>query len=148
MLEHVGGAVRHRLERGAREVRARRSAREPDDRSARVGLPVRRAESGQRGNEVHAVRRLDRARQRFGLARLLDDAESVAQPLHRGAGDEDRRLERVRRPAARIAGDRREQSVSRRGPLAPVFSSRNAPVPYVFLPVPRVQHPWPNSAAC
>ena len=44
--------------------------------------------------------RLDRARERFGLARRLDDAESVAQPLHRRAGDEDRRLERVRRPAA------------------------------------------------
>ena len=31
---------------------------------------------------------------------------------------------------------------------APVFRSRNAPVPYVFLLVPAAQHPCPNSAAC
>src|SRR5665213_3034954 len=30
-----------------------------------------------------------------GLGGLLDDAEAVAQPLHRGAGDEDRAFERV-----------------------------------------------------
>ena len=69
VLEHVRGAVRHRLERGAHEMRATRSAREPDDRSARVGFPVRRAESRQRRHEIHAVGRLDRARQRFRLAR-------------------------------------------------------------------------------
>ena len=34
------------------------------------------------------------------------------------------------------------------GRFVPVCSSRNAPVPYVFLLFPASQHPWPNSAAC
>ena len=42
------------------------------------------------------VESIERASASVSLA-LLDDAESVAQPLHRRAGDEDRGLERVRR---------------------------------------------------
>ena len=30
----------------------------------------------------------------------------------------------------------------------PVWSSRNAPVPYVFFASPALQHPWPKSADC
>ena len=45
------------------------------------------------------------------------DAQSVAQPLHRGAGDEDRRLERVRGCARRIAPDGGENARRRRRAL-------------------------------
>ena len=30
----------------------------------------------------------------------------------------------------------------------PVFKTRNAPVPYVFLAIPASKQPWPKSAAC
>ena len=43
------------------------AAREPDDRPARVGVPVRRAEAGQRGDEVDAVVGVQRRGERLGL---------------------------------------------------------------------------------
>ena len=43
------------------------------------------------------------ARQRLDLARRLDDAEPVAQPLHHRAGDERAALERVARPRRRAS---------------------------------------------
>ena len=105
----VDGLVGHRLQRGAREVRAAAAAGEPDDRPARVRVPVRRAEPGQRGDEVDAVVGVQRGRQLLGLGRRGDDPEPVAQPLDRGAGDEDRRLVRVGGRAADLPRDRGQQ---------------------------------------
>ena len=112
------------------------AAREPDDRAARVRVPVRRAEPGQRGHEVDAVVGLQRAGQLLGLGRRLDDPEPVAQPLDGGAGDEDRRLERVggRAPICQATVESRPSR--RGGALVPALSSTNEPVPYVFLPSP------------
>ena len=45
---------------------------------------------------------------------VVDDAEAVAQPLHRGAGDEDRAFHRVGDGVAELPRDRREQAVDRR----------------------------------
>ena len=60
-------------------------------------------------------------------AALLDDPEPVAQPLHRGAGDEDRRLERVATRLADAPGDRRQQALpSGSGALAPAFCEQEA----------------------
>ena len=70
-------------------------AGQADDRPARVGVPVRRAEPGERGDEVDVVVRVERGRHALGLGRLGDDPEPVAQPLDRGAGDEHGGLERV-----------------------------------------------------
>ena len=65
--------------------------------AARVRRPVRRAEAGERRDEVHAVGRVDRPRERLALGGVGEQAEPVAQPLHRCARDEDRSFERVRR---------------------------------------------------
>ena len=75
--------------------------------AARVGPPVRRAEAGERGDDDHAAGVRDLARERLDLGRLLEQAEPVAQPLHRGAGDERGALERVAQLAARRAATRR-----------------------------------------
>jgi len=56
----VGGLVRDRLQRRARQMRASRTAREAHDRSARVWVPVRRTEAGKRRHEVDAVVALQR----------------------------------------------------------------------------------------
>ncbi len=94
-VEHVARLVGDRLERRADEVLAAGPARDPADEPARVRLPVRRAEAGQRGDEVDAVGRADRAGELLALGRVCEQPEPVAEPLDRRAGDEDRALERV-----------------------------------------------------
>ena len=127
----VDRLVGDRLQRRPRQVRAAAAAGEADDRAARVGVPVRRAEPGQRGDEVDAVVAVQRGRQRLGLRRPPRSMpEPVAQPLHRGAGDEDRGLQRVGGLLAEPAGDRGQQA--RRpaaGASAPVLSRTKLPVP-------------------
>ena len=66
-VDDVGGLPRHRLDDRAHEVRARRAAREPEDRAARVRVEPRRAESGERGHEHHAVGVVDARRERSRL---------------------------------------------------------------------------------
>ena len=63
--------------------------------AARLRVPVRRAQTGEGRDERDAARRLDRGRQPLALGSVGEDAESVAQPLDRGAAGENRALERV-----------------------------------------------------
>ena len=44
-----------RFQSGARDVAGVRSARETDDRAARVRVPVRRPQAGERGHEIDAA---------------------------------------------------------------------------------------------
>ena len=105
-VHHVAALVGDRLQRGADQVRARRAAREPDQRAARALVPVRRAEAHEGRHQVDAAGVLDRARRRLALGGARDEAEPVAQPLHRRAGDEDAALERVLDLAAEAPRDR------------------------------------------
>src|SRR6185312_7666513 len=57
--------------------------------------------------------------QRACVGRRPDDLEPVAQPLNRGAGDEQRALERVSAFAIELVGDGREQAVVRGDALQP-----------------------------
>src|SRR3954469_24276297 len=98
-------------------MRTRRSTGESDDGAASGRFPMRGTEPCERRNEVHTVRRIDRARECFGLARLLDDAKSISQPLHGGPRNEDRRLESVCRPATVVARDGGQQSIGRGWPM-------------------------------
>ena len=54
------------------------------------------------GTNDHAAGVGHARRERSGLGRVVDDAEAVAQPLHRGAGDEDRAFHRVRHDVAEL----------------------------------------------
>ena len=94
-------------------MRPRGASRQSDDRSSRPRLPVRCAESDECGHEVDAVVRLERSRQTLALLGVEQNAESVAQPLNRRAGDEDRCFERVSCATFLVAGDRRQQTVTR-----------------------------------
>ncbi len=105
---------RHRLHDRAHEVRARRAAGQAEHGTARVRVEPRRTEPGERGHEHHAVGVVDARRERSRFRRRVDDAEAVAQPLHRGAGHEDRSLHRVGDGVAELPRDRGEQSVDRR----------------------------------
>src|SRR5438270_1657086 len=110
-LQHVATLEGDRLQRGARQMRPRGAAREPEDGAARVLIPVRGAEADEGRHEVHAARVGHRARQGVRLGGVRDDPEAVAQPLHGGAGDEDGALERIGRPPTEAPGDRRQQPV-------------------------------------
>ncbi len=75
-------------------------------------VPVGCTEPGQRRHEDNAAGVGHGRGQVVDLVRRIDDAKAVAQPLDRGAGDEDRALEGVRQRAVRRAeGDRGEQAL-------------------------------------
>ena len=94
-------------------MRARRAPLDPDEQAARVHVPVRGAEAGERGHQVHTIVAPQALRERFGLSGLGDDAEPIAKPLHRRPGDEGAALERVAEAVADVPGDRREQATAR-----------------------------------
>src|SRR6266446_5013800 len=112
-LQHVAALEGDRLQRGARQMRPRGAAREPENGAACVRIPVRRAEPDEGRHEVHAARVGHRAGQGVRLGGVRDDPEAVAQPLNGGAGDEDGALERIGRPPTEAPGDRRQQPVRR-----------------------------------
>ena len=120
-VQHVVRLEGDRLERGAHEMLAPRPARQPGDQPARVRRPVRRAEAGERRDEVDALVAVERTRERLGLGGALDQPEAVAQPLDRGAGDEDGALERIDGGRRRRAATQRSRSTPS-GP-APAASS-------------------------
>ncbi len=76
----------------------RGGGRQADDRAFDVCPPVRRAESHKGGHEIHAavIRRLPAASS-FGFLRRRDQAQLVAQPGDRRAGEIDDALEGIRR---------------------------------------------------
>jgi hypothetical protein len=88
-LDHVIGLVRHALQHGAGKVRLARAAGDADEQAAGVRIPVRRAEPGEGGDEIDVVVVRQGGREWFGIGGPFDDADAVAQPLHRHAGDED-----------------------------------------------------------
>ena len=130
-LDDVVRLERDRLERRADEVLAPRTARQARDQAARVRRPVRRAEAGQRGDEVDAVVSRRPTRQRLGLGGVRDEPEPVAQPLHRRARDEDGALERVDGRRARRAATAAVASTPSAGSgrAVPAFASTKLPVP-------------------
>ncbi len=91
-------------------------AGQPEQRAAHARIPVRRAHADEGRHQINALHRVGFIGKRSGFGGVLDDAEPVAQPLHRGAGDEDRAFERVGALAAELIGDRGEQLVLRGAP--------------------------------
>ena len=103
-----------RLEGRAGEMGLRVEARKSHDNTARVGPPVRREESGERGHEVEPAAVGHAGRQRLDLAGGTDDLELIPEPLHGGPGDGHRPFERVDRfGVGELVRKRGEQS--RRG---------------------------------
>ena len=131
-LDDVPRLEGDRLERRARDVRSVGAACEAEDRAARVGVPVRRAQADERGDDVDAVGVGDAVRELLGFGSGGDEAQLVAQPLHGRAGDEDGALEGVGDLVATVMRDapgdcgQQDSEVTRRSPM---FMSRKAPVP-------------------
>ena len=118
------------LQRGARDVGRGRAAGEPDDRAARVGIPVRRAEPGEGRHEVHAAgSRGTVAASASTSARLSMMPSPSRSHCTTAPADEDAALQRVVTSAsscqATVVSSRLPDATARR----PVFISRKQPVP-------------------
>ena len=75
---------------------------------------MRRAKPDECRHQIDVLFGIGFRRHRAACRRIVDDAEAVAQPLHRRAGHEDRSLQRVGRLAVEPVGDRRQHPVLRR----------------------------------
>ena len=89
-IGHVAHLERHALDAGPRQLGAADAAGEAGHDAARLGIPPRAAQAGERGDEGDAAAVGHRRRQRADLGGRRDDAEPVAQPLDGRARDEGR----------------------------------------------------------
>ena len=110
-LQQVAGLVADGLQRGAGDLLGAGGAREPEQGAAGFGLPIGRAEADEGRHEVDVLLGIRLGRQRPAFGRRGDDLEAVAQPLHGGAGDEDRAFERIGALAVELVGDGGQQPV-------------------------------------
>ncbi len=127
-VDDVAGLVHHRLHHRACQVGSRGAAGDAEDGAARIRVPPGRAEPGEGRHDHDATAVGHRRGERAGLGSRVDDAETVAQPLHGRTGDEDRALERVRDAAVgQLPRHRGEQALRRRGaPIAHVHEHEAA----------------------
>ena len=88
-------------------------ARQPEQRAARLGPPIGRAQADEGRHQHDLLRWIGGCGKRAGFLGALHDVQIVAQPLHRRAGDEDRAFERVGAHAAELIGDGGEKLVLR-----------------------------------
>ena len=116
-LDHVARLVSHCFHRCAHQLRASAAARQPDDRPPRVWVPMWSPEADEGRDQEDSTTVRHGGRQRPSLGGALDDAQTVAKPLQRGAGDEDGALERVAQPAGSPPRHRGEHPRIRRHTL-------------------------------
>src|SRR6185437_8734680 len=69
-------------------MRAPGAASETGNRPPRLRLPIRRAQANKGGNEVHSAGIGNTARQCFALRSVVDDSETIAEPLDGRSRDE------------------------------------------------------------
>ena len=93
--QQIEGLVADAFQRGMGEFGGAGVAGQAEQRAAHARIPVGRAEADEGRHQIDALGGIGFVGERAGLGGLLDEAEPVAQPLHGGAGDEDRAFERV-----------------------------------------------------
>ena len=87
--------VGNRFQGGADDVTARHAAGQTHERTRRFTVPVRRAQSGKGGDEVHPAAVGDLGGKIFTVAGLVEKAHLVPQPLHDGTPDEHAAFQRI-----------------------------------------------------
>lgn len=76
-----------------------------------VHVPVGRAQADEGRHDIDAVAIGDGRGQLLGLGRAVDQFQLVAQPLHRGPGDEDAAFQGVFKLAVYAPGNGRQRPV-------------------------------------
>ena len=110
-VEHVVGLEGEGFEGRADQVVFVHAAGQSHDRAARVGIPMRRAQSGERRHDITARRITHAGREVFAVGGAVDQLELVTEPLDRRARDIDRAFERIIHLAVEPPRDGGEQSV-------------------------------------
>ena len=87
------------------------AAGQAHDGAACVGIPVGSAQAGEGGNDIAAVGVFHAGCEIFGIRRLIDDLELIAQPLDGSTGYEDRAFQSVLNLAVETPCDGGQQSV-------------------------------------
>ncbi len=82
-----------------------------DNHAARVLVPVRGAQTGERGDHIASVGVLHFVRHVFGIGRAVNQAQLVAQPLKRSARYKDGAFQRIVDLAPQAPCDGRDQAV-------------------------------------
>ena len=113
-VEKIARLVADGFERRLRQFLAASVPRvRPKMRAARLGIPVGRAEPDEGRHQIDAAG-WDRppSPSAPGLGCRFDELQPVAQPLHGGAGNEDRAFQRIGALAVQLIGDGGEQPVA------------------------------------
>ena len=108
--EHVVGGIRHGLQRSAGQVACPGAAGETHQRSPGLGLPVGRAETHERRNEIDAIVGREVRGHTGGLRRHFQAGPVRLAATGRGARHEDRTLEGVGWLPGRVTGDGGEEA--------------------------------------
>ena len=110
-MHDVDHLIGDRFERRSDKVRPARAARNAADYAARVRVPMRRAEPGERRDDIDSARVGDAERDLLGLRGRLDHLELVAKPLYHRSAYKHAALENILRllPVA-DCGERRDQA--------------------------------------
>ena len=129
--KHIGRLQRDGLQRRAGDVGARGAAGHADQRATGKAIPMRRAQAGEGGHQIHVLHIRHAAGQGLDGVGRRNDLQAIAQPLDGGAAHEDRALQRVASLAR--SGPTHATVVSKRDALGtaavPVFISMKQPVP-------------------
>ena len=117
-LQKIARLVGDRFERRPRQFGCRRAARQPEDRAARLGVPIGRAETDEGRHQIDALLLVGLPASAAVSVAFLMIFQPVAEPLHRRAGDEDRSFQGIGSLAVELVGDGREQPVAASAPPA------------------------------
>ena len=129
-VEQVGHLEGDAFERRAGDVAARGAAGDADDGAARVRVPVRRAQAGERRHEIHAAVVGHRCRQRFDFGGGADEPRPSRSHCTTAPPMKTLPSSAYSVCVANLPGDGGEQPIARTCTArSPVFSSRKQPVP-------------------
>ena len=126
-VDDVARLVGHGFESGADDMRLSRAACQADHQAARIHVPVRRAQAGERRHEIDAAGVWHAGGQGFAFRRAVDDLQLVPQPLHRGAGHENAALQGVAGAPAEAPGDGGQQALVDRAGIVAVVHQHERP---------------------
>ncbi len=107
--------IGHAVDGGAGDLRRRGAAGDADEQATRLCVPVRRAQASEGGHEQHAAAVRHTVGELLRFLRAVHQAEAVAQPLHRGPGDEHAAFQGVMQGliGAELPGDGGQQALLR-----------------------------------
>src|SRR5699024_472707 len=123
----------NRLQRCTDNVILINTARDPDDRSSCILIPVGSTESGKRRDNITSVGVFFFLCHILRIHRRVDQPHLIAQPLHCRSGDKDRAFQGVVHFPIQPPRDRRDKSVFREHRLFSCIHQKETSCPICIL---------------